>query len=237
METMVDAQARILPRGDDHRVDPRVTVLHEVDNSDPISLTTAQVQEGDIMLVAITTRDSTGPTDPGDPGGGGTPWKELYHTTVYDADNFVGLWWKVAGPAEPSAITFNTVGGPRTPGAVLVIFRPYGIGPPYQMTWQYNVSDSSWDPLPDVPAGSVAFGFVHNVGSIRLHQQASFHDGMEGIRATGPNVYDNPVVLTFWRPIYEREDIGSNIDVPNFEYTATFCLATNGYIQGALIEE
>jgi len=82
----------------------------------PLSLTTTGIQEGDVVIAAITTRNSVAGSITG-----GATWKELWYVDV-GSDEETRVFWKVAGASEPASYSWTHSAGSTTIAA-LVIYR------------------------------------------------------------------------------------------------------------------
>jgi hypothetical protein len=82
----------------------------------PHSLDTTNIQEGDVVIAAISTRNSVAGVI-----SGGSAWNELYYEDV-SSDEEIRVFWKVAGASEPATYSWVHTSGALAASAI-VIYR------------------------------------------------------------------------------------------------------------------
>lgn len=94
------------------------TLIHTATavGASPLSLSTTGIQEGDVVVAAITTRNSVAGSITG-----GAAWNEVWYEDI-GSDEEVRVFWKVAGASEPASYSWTHSSG-STVIAALAIYR------------------------------------------------------------------------------------------------------------------
>jgi hypothetical protein len=80
----------------------------------PHSLATTDIQEGDVIVAAMTTHNSVAGSITG-----GSAWNELWYEDV-SSDEEVRVFWKVAGASEPASYSWSHSAGALAASAIAV---------------------------------------------------------------------------------------------------------------------
>jgi len=93
-----------------------VTLVHTATytGASPHSLSATDIQEGDVVIAAMTTRNSVAFAITG-----GSTWHELWHDDL-SSDEEVRVYWKVAGPSEPSSYEWTHSAGVTVASAIAI---------------------------------------------------------------------------------------------------------------------
>jgi hypothetical protein len=132
------------------------------------------ITSGDLLIAAVATDGSTSASIAAPVGGG---WTLLNRGSDSGNNMTLGVWWKIAGAAEPATYTFTWTGNEQAYGWIMRFSGHDPANPINAGQFQQGTSTSSTPPCPSVNT-TVANTMIVRIGGLDLHDVTIDNPGL-----------------------------------------------------------